>query len=549
MKEQYLSLMEKTLGAYSDADIRDYFDTVKREGLSEHGFPRLTANIGVLIAHGIRTDLYGIFLEMMDFCCEYIPRVDAANNFSVREILFAIDAVRDMVGMEKVSRWHKSLSGIIPEECYVRIAKTEADRPHNFATFAALSEQVRIFFGISERTDFVELQLATQVPRLDGNGMYRDPHEPMVYDVVTRGLLSELLYIGYRGKYYDIIDSALKRAGLMTLGMQSVSGEIAYGGRSNSFLHNEASLAIIFEYEAKRYIREGNIALAEKFKTAANAALANIDYWLDKKPITHIKNRFPRNSKYGCESYAYFDKYMITAASFLYVAYRMCDESVQPGSSQAAHPVAFSTSPDFHKTFLRAGEYFLELDTAADKNYDSNGIGRVHKLGAPSSICISLPCAAQPHYTLDGESANISLCTGIISDNEEYFEADYAEYVGAFTSCDARSAMTTATVRYENGASAALRVTLTADGLNVTSLAEKPLLMLPVFLFDGQEYSVITHTENVLEINYSGFVCRYTSSAKITETDRLGRNRNGYYKAYLTHGEGEISVNVAIEKK
>lgn len=541
--------MEKTLGAYSDADIIEYFDRVKREGLTEHGFPRLTANIGILIANGVRTDLYGIFLEMMDFCCEFIPQVDAANNFSVKEVLFAIDAVKDIVGAERVSRWHKALSTIIPEKCYVRIAKTEEDRPHNFAAFAALSEQVRIFFGISDRVDFVELQLATQVVRLDENGMYRDPHEPMVYDVVTRGLFAQLLDIGYRGKYYDVIDSALKRAGLLTLGMQSASGELAYGGRSNSFLHNEAHLAVIFEYEAKRYVREGNIALAEKFKTAAKAALDNIAYWLEKEPITHIKNRFPRDSKYGCESYAYFDKYMITAASFLYVAYLICDDSVAPGRTEASSPDAFITTPDFHKTFLRAGEYFLELDTAADTNYDCSGIGRVHRLGAPSAICINLPCTATPRYTVDGDSANISLSTGIISDTAKYFEADCAEYANTLTRCDENSAQVSTCVRYENGESAGVNLTITADGLKVSCFADKPLLMLPAFLFDGEKHTDINLYDNILEISYSDWICRYTSSAKITETDRLGRNRNGYYKAYLTHGEGEISVSVAIEKK
>ena len=57
MKENYLSMMEMSLSAYSDAHIRDYFKRVKREGLTEHGFPRLAAVIGILIAHGKRCDL------------------------------------------------------------------------------------------------------------------------------------------------------------------------------------------------------------------------------------------------------------------------------------------------------------------------------------------------------------------------------------------------------------------------------------------------------------------------------------------------------------
>ena len=51
MKKKYIELMSKALSAYSDEHIKDYFGSVKRDGLTEHGFPRLTVNLGVLIAH------------------------------------------------------------------------------------------------------------------------------------------------------------------------------------------------------------------------------------------------------------------------------------------------------------------------------------------------------------------------------------------------------------------------------------------------------------------------------------------------------------------
>ena len=57
MKKRYLDLMETALSAYADAHILRYFNEVKEKGLTEHGFPRLTANIGILIAHGRRADL------------------------------------------------------------------------------------------------------------------------------------------------------------------------------------------------------------------------------------------------------------------------------------------------------------------------------------------------------------------------------------------------------------------------------------------------------------------------------------------------------------
>ena len=90
MKEKYISLMETTLEAYSYEHIERYFNSVKADRLREHGFPRLTANIGILIAHGRKRELLPIFMEMMDYCCENIPKVKAANDFSVKEIIFCI---------------------------------------------------------------------------------------------------------------------------------------------------------------------------------------------------------------------------------------------------------------------------------------------------------------------------------------------------------------------------------------------------------------------------------------------------------------------------
>ena len=41
MRQRYIDLMEKALSAYTDEHIQGYFSNVKKDGLSEHGFPRL----------------------------------------------------------------------------------------------------------------------------------------------------------------------------------------------------------------------------------------------------------------------------------------------------------------------------------------------------------------------------------------------------------------------------------------------------------------------------------------------------------------------------
>ena len=121
--------------------------------------------------------------------------------------------------------------------------------------------------------------------------------------------------------------------------------------------------------------------------------------WLNKKPVRHIKNRFPTETGFGCEGYAYFDKYMITAGSFFYMAYLFCDDNISPIERDTS-PTVFETSSDFHKLFMSCGDYSVEFELDDDPHYNSSGLGRVHKLGAPSAICMSDSCPAEPKISV-----------------------------------------------------------------------------------------------------------------------------------------------------
>ena len=48
----YLRIMAVAVSAYTQVRIENYIQSVEKDGLAEHGFPRLTANMGVLVAHG-----------------------------------------------------------------------------------------------------------------------------------------------------------------------------------------------------------------------------------------------------------------------------------------------------------------------------------------------------------------------------------------------------------------------------------------------------------------------------------------------------------------
>ena len=487
----------------------------------------------------------------MDFCCENVPVVKAANDFSVKELIFCIMALEEKGGVPKecLKRWREALAGIEPERCYTVFARKAEDNLHNWALFTAVSEHMRKVIGLRDTTDFVDLQLVTQLRNLDQNGMYRDPNNPMVYDLVPRGLFSILLSFGYNGKYYNEIDDCLKKAGLLTLKMQSVTGEIPYGGRSNQFMHNEAHLAIIYEFEAKRYAKEGNMLLASQFKRGVELALDNISHWLSKKPMRHIKNRFPTETKYGCEDYAYFDKYMITTASFLYAAALICDESISAAKEDSQKPYTLTLSSHFHKTFMAAGGYFLEFDTDADPHYDASGLGRVHKKGAPSTVCCSLACAKHPNTVLDVENASdISLCAGYVAGEESRFATD-CKYEITELGSDESSAYCTVKNTFDDGKTLISTYGLDQNGVSVTVTGEGKLLyMLPAFDFDGEKRTVIEASCNTLRVSHEGYTCIYTTNGQIYDTALVGGNRNGHFRAFAAKGSEELKVKISIEK-
>lgn len=556
-RSRYIDLMEKVLSAYTNEHIDSYFNEVRSGRLTEHGFPRLTANIGILIAHGKRIDLKERFVRMMDLCCEEIPkRKKAGNEFSIKEIIFSILELEKhgVFPQKQIDGWKTSLKAVKVENCYNQYADKPDSIVNNWAAFAMVSEWMRYQIGAAEPDMvFIENQAASQLQWVDENGMYRDPNEPMFYDLVTRGLFALAIRFGYRGKYFEQWDNALKKAGLHTLKMISVSGELPYGGRSNQFLHNEAYCALILENEAARYAKLGDRKTASKFKGMVRRSLDNIESWLSQKPINHVKNAFPRETRYGCEGYAYFDKYMITTASFLYVAYLLADDSVPAAEPDDRTGESWQSSDHFHKLFLRAGEYCAEYDYRADYHYDASGLGRLHLKGAPSAICLSTPGTDKPSYAVDRKdivpfaiAPELRNCKPWISGADPAVVHKIVRH-GA----QGETAFADVVCSFPDGSEAKYSMFLSEKGLRITVEGKYGVgLMLPAFEFDGKDKTRISNSGGVLEIEYHGWVCRYRAdSGIITDTGKTGCNRNGHYRIFRAEGENRLTVEIAVFRR
>ena len=547
-KERYLDLMEKIVGAYSREHIEAYFDRVKRDGIREHGFPRLCADLGILIANGRKTAADDLFPDMMSYACAQAPvnkTPNTGNDFSVKELTFALLAAEGSGNFPKelTDGWRASLSSIDPMKTYSCIAPVPPVIVGNWAAFAAASEQVRAFAGLGNEPDFIEREIASQMLAFDENGMYRDPHEPMLYDLVARLQLSTCLFFGYRGKYADRLDNLTKSAGLMTLGMQSVTGEIPFGGRSSQFLFNEAALASVLEYEATRWHRLGDETLASRFKAGAERAAQSLSLLLSD-PIRHIKNRYPRESGYGCEGYGYFDKYMTTAASFLYPAILFADDTVVPDAGEEV-PQIQTVSDAFHKVFLKNKTVFAEYDLHADLRYDASGLGRLHVNGFPSQLCLTVPFPVRPNYQIGEDNPHpLSLCPVLPDGSPVCAEDAVWRLVSADESIpEAVFAVTQGGITYRE------TCRLTGNGAVLTLTGEGPLCRaLPLFTFDGEKKTVIRKEgESTVSVTYEGAKCVFRTDGIITRNGTYFRNRSGVSTLFSARGEGRLTVEISFE--
>ena len=542
-RSDYLDIVESAVDAYTPERRAAYIGRVEKEGITEHGFARLTANLGTLVSNGRRGDLRDEFVRMMDLCAREQPVAEKRNGatrgghsavgseFAVKELVFAVvEAERSgLFPKEKTDAWRAAFTPMAAAEIYSQKPEPGDPVARNWTIFGTASEQARIEAGMGGDAAWVEKYVADQLRFFDSKGMYRDPGCPMVYDFVTRLQYAVTLDCGYAGPSCAKLESLMEMSAEPTLAMQSVTGEIPFGGRSNQFLHNETFYAALCEWYAARDKKRGNVERARRFRRAADRAAANVKRHLEERPISHVKNRFPVDSGYGCEGYAYFDKYMVTMGSWAYLAMRFADESIPPAGGDGGDSV-FATSPDFHRVMMNSHGYTLEFDLDAQEGYDATGLGRIVKKGAPGPLALSVPFPADSHYRMDVTN-ECALAIG--PRGVEKLEVE-------------RCSPGEAVFRYPGGRWIAV---VGADGVEMSvEQSGEIAFALPAFEFDGGSESEIACDGRALSVTWRGWTCRYETDGKIVDTGKVFGNRNGHYRLFEAHGRDGLRVHVKVSE-
>ena len=559
-KARYLDLMEMAVDAYTPAHMERYLKSIQKKGIGEHGFPRLTSNLGVLLATGRRTSENdkALFKTMMDECCRQMSTVLArnggrvGNDFTVKEVILCLYEVEraKLFPKETTDAWRADIAKVVPKTTYSCIPKPNDPVAHNWAIFAGASDQLRRHAGLGGDPAFVERQFSGQLRFFDANGMYKDPNQPLVYDGVTRLQFMLALRYGYDGPSRAFLEEQFRKSAEPTLLMQAVTGEIPFGGRSNQFLHNESFYAAVCEWYAGEFKAKGDMTMARRFRAAARRAVESLDYWSAAKPLHHVKNRFPRDSRYGCEGYGYFDKYMVTMGSWALMGYLFADESIPDADLPAdAEAAAFVTTPDFHMTFLKAGGYGAQFDAPADDHYDGSGVGRIQRRGAPPMLALSVPFAKKPLYGLNVTNETpLAILPGWSRDGKW----NYA-YDGKYTNLTATAANGVAKMDVDvvRETEPCLRFTceVSADGVLLALAGEGDLaLTLPVFAFDGERRTEVRAAEKSVDVSLDGWTCRYETNGAVLDTGLVYGNRNGHYRRYEARGNGRLTVKVTLTR-
>ena len=559
-KARYLDLMELAVGAYTPEHMERYLKDIQTKGIEEHGFPRLTSNLGVLLATGRRTSAHdkALFKTMMDECCRQMSTAKArnghrvGNDFTVKEVILCLYEVEraKLFPKETTDAWRADIAKVVPKTTYSCIPRHDDPVAHNWAIFAGASDQLRRHAGLGGDPAFVERQFAGQLRFFDANGMYKDPNQPLVYDGVTRLQLMLALRYGYDGPSRAFLEEQFRKSAEPTLLMQSVTGEIPFGGRSNQFLHNESFYAAVYEWYAGEFKAHGDMKMAQRFRAAARRAVESLDYWSAAKPLHHVKNRFPRNSRYGCEGYGYFDKYMVTMGSWALMGYLFADESIPDADLPAdAEATAFVTTPAFHMTFLKAGGYGAQFDAPADGHYDGSGIGRIQRRGAPPMLALSVPFAQKPSYGLDVTNKTpLAILPGWLLDGKWAYSYD-GRYTNLTASASNGKAKMEVEVVRKVEPHLRLACEVSADGVLVTLAGEGDLaLTLPVFEFDGERHTSIRASEKSVDVSLDGWTCRYETNGVLLDTGLVYGNRNGHYRRYEARGRGPLVVKVTLTR-
>ncbi|MDD5677898.1 MAG: hypothetical protein PHW60_07895 [Kiritimatiellae bacterium] len=375
---------------------------------------RFVCPASILVREKKRTDLVPVITRSMDqLCAGVLQRAVSGKDvvwgvldLVLKEIIVTWDIMRTYVPEDVSEKWRKMLSAVSANVAYscLNCLAEKGLSLTNYGVSACTGEWIRHVHGLSGDRQWIDRVLALELPLFTPFGMYQDPHDPMLYDLMVRQNLSELLAHGYDGAHKKHLVDLLVRSGWTMLMTLSACDYAPFGGRSNFVLHNEAMLAYNCDFLAGYWSDQGRPDYASVFKEAAYRCGKTTESFISADPVRFIKNWFDPSSRHGKDgAYGEYANYLLLTAS-LFARIALMPNNNIPPATLPAKSMRYTVNlwPAFHKTFARCGDTSVEIDTRAQKGYDATGLGLLHHKGAPPELVLSMGIPAEPSYVISG---------------------------------------------------------------------------------------------------------------------------------------------------
>lgn len=477
-------------------------------------------------------------------------------DFMMIELYFAITNSKSLLSTKVYLKCVNLLATLDPWKHYkVNSRNKPIKEQHNFVIYSIVGEHLRQVLTGVDTSIYIEENWKIQKEKFEINGMYRDPNNPMLYDLTVRMHLALMLQTGYQGAIVKDIKDILSKSAMTTLFYSSTNYIFPYGGRSNGYHMNEALLASLSEYYAQVFYDQEDIKLAGAFKHLGRKSMEALSNW----PNTHIKNYYDNHSMYGCDSYGTYEGYMVTAGCFIMPGVMFSNEDINEYTTpQEFGGYVFSTSDDFHKIFANNNGYSVQIDTNADNHYDSTGLGRVHKVNTPSELILSMPFSLHPKFLLGEheQTQGRALGVGWNEDGKEVYLAEQKMLKSAtlhVISENEKNVSFSVTYYIEQGIIIETYI-LNKDGVYITCESDFTNLFyhIPVLIDNGKEKMAISITPKGLvnSLNDFEYHSKWSKKYEFVLEDNNLFNRSGQYRSLKVYGnKKQISLQLSIMEK
>jgi len=515
---------------------------------------RISNILSFQIKNSINLKYLGLLKKLLFVLINDLISAKAAigADFAMIEIYFALTNIKSLIKEQTYNEYISLLRDLNPYECYaINCRNTSIKEQQNFVIYNIVGEYLRSLLTGFDAFEYINENWEVQKTKFNNSGMYKDPNNPMVYDLSVRAHLALMLQLGYKGKLKREIEDILIKSSMITLHYISTAYVFPYGGRSNSYNMNEALHASLCEYYANVYYKKGEYKIAGAFKNSARKSIEELKRYKGH----HIKNFFDIHSNFGCEKYGTYEGYMVTTGCFMEMGYTIANKKIKEYTSPSTYgQYIFKTTDDFHKVFANNRKYFIEIDYNGDLDYEGSGLGRIHKKDIPIELALSMPFSNKPKYKLGEYKQEQALALGIgwYEKEKEVYLAEQTFIKNAYvhTICENKRKVSFKITYYLKQGKIIETYTINKKGVHVKSECDfaKVFYHIPILINNGKDTTVQKYRYNGFKnylLNYV-YEANWDNNLSCTLKSEYIYNRSGIYKSLIVKG---ISKNIAITFK